>query len=695
DPTSFQMSLSPSLYEAELTITQTYRLRPTEQMITLQHTSVFRQGRNRWLYAPPRPSFWGEERQISGAYLTTFYPTRDETEALALHEFVDRYVAIYCEQTNGRCSDSLNLTLRLETDPSTLPDIFNIYLATFWTTTRYQSIELPTLSLVGLPTDEASREALFGHYAAYVLAGINRRLVIDGRLGQEPFDRVLFNQQLAALGLPTYLPQEPVTILNTADVPMFETLGEYESLWSVASLPLEESYSLRAAQLVTFLQSVAPETDPLAIQRRLAAGSFTRWLEEVTGQTRPELERMWLRYMLEQDPAQTPLDTSQLPDQLIKLLCTVGDRTALVTYSPHKDRWQPAQTLAPTSRFDHIFHALPDDQGYMLETRPHTDSDLWSMMLVRSAVDQIIFQPDTHPQPLSYAGLAHPNGRDLLLQTNNEAFGFTEFRLLDLENCDKDSCELSPLDGLPVWSPTGEQVILVGFDGLHLSTAVDSEQQRIGRGYAPFWVDENTYGFLRTTRPGTQSGVLAAEVDMVLGELDTGKKVVRTAGQLLAQLPAPALPSFQIQLATASPAQGMVYLVGHTLETNAYHLLAYDPQTETTAVRYTFDHPPAQPSFSPNSRWLSLTTLPKSNQSDNSFITLHLIDLRRDRAYQWTISLPPEIDPSTWQPDWSADSRWLVLNGREYLHLVQPTIGREWRTIHDYESCHSAQWLTP
>lgn len=693
DPTSFEMQLSPTLYEAELRIDQTYRLNPT-QTITLQQVTVFRQGRNRWLYAPPRDVFWGDEQQASGDYLTTFYPARDEAEAVALHKFVDEYVARYCAQTNGRCSDSLNLTLRLETDPSSLPDIFNVYQATFWTTTRYQSIELPTLSLVGLPTDEASREALFGHYAAYVLAGINRRLIIDGRLGQEPFDRVLFNQQLAALGLPTYLStSESITL----EPPLFDTLGAYETLWSVVSLPLEEQYSARAAQLITFLQTVAPNTNPLAMQRRLGAGSFTRWLEEVTGQTRPELERAWLRYILTQGAGQHPPDPDQLPDQLVKLLCTAEGNTLLVDYSPHKNRWVSQQRLGPTSRFAYALHALPDDQGYTLETRPHSDSDLWSMALVRPAVDQIIFQPDTQPQPLSYTGIFHPHGRDLLMQTSHPDFGFTEFRLLNLDTCDKEECPLPVLDGLPIWSPSGEQVILLGFDGLHLGDEAGEKAQRIGRGYAPFWVDDDTYGFLRAARPTNQNGVLSSELDLVLGQLDTGKKIVRTAVDLS---PRPDDPQqAQIIYATAHPTSGEIFLVAQVATDPAYELWRYDPQSETTAVRYALDAdaPPAQLHFSPNGRWLSLTTtanLPHTND-DGDFFTFHLLDLRRDRTYAWTLSLPANTDLPDWQPDWSADSRWLLLTGREYIHLVHPTVGYQWRAIHDYDSCRHGQWLTP
>ncbi len=724
-PSDIEIALSPSLNEATLTLTHTYTI-ASDQTVTLQQTTVFRQGGNRWLYAPPPPDFWGEDQQVSGDYLTTFYPARDAADAVALHEFVERYVALYCAQTNGHCRDSLNLTLRLDTDPSTLPTIFNIYQATFWTTTRYQSIDLPTPSLVGRPLDEASRDALFGHYAAYVLAGINRRVVIDGRVGQAPFDQVLFNQQLAKLGLPQRGINEKND--NTA-VSLYATLGEYESLWSVSSLPLEETYSAHAAQLIRFLQERIPQTSPLVMQRQLGAGSFDRWLEEVTGQTRSELERAWLRYVLAQDKVQAETPTDLLPDQLIKLLCTVGDRTMLVDYSPHKDRWLRRQTVGPTSRFTHVFYALPDDQGYTLETRPHSDGDLWSMAVVRPGVDQIIFQASNQPQSLSYTGVAHPHGRDLLMQSSHPDYGFTESHLLNLDTCNKDDCPLTTLDGWPIWSASGEQLILLAFDGLHLGDpSTGQKTQRIGRGYAPFWLDDDTYGFLRATRVTSQHGVLSSELDLVLGQLDSGRKVVRTAGELTANLVTspesqPEVGRAKLVLATTNPHDAQtVYLVTQGMGENLYYLWGYDSESENTAVLYTLPTLPIRLQFSPNGRWLSLLTQSPTNTSpqptrvefstilhsmltqspttaspsvNSDFMTLHLVDLRRDRTYNWTISLPPETSPSNWQPDWSTDSRWLLLNGREYIHLVQPSTGYEWRAIHDYDSCQSAQWLTP
>jgi hypothetical protein len=696
------ITLAPNLREAELTFTRTHTLTHSSQLsqtIQLQETLLFRQGRERWLLSAPDAKFWGEEESLQGDYLTLLYHGRETTPAHQLHHYLEEKIGQYCAQIQPTCPKDSQLTLRLASDPATLPTIFNPAETSLGYSDQYQTIELPTLGLIGTPLDEPSREALFGQYATHLLTGLNRRLIIGTRLGQVPFDHVLWQAQLAALELPTYgdpLPPPPT---------LYATLGEYEALWRMTSLPPNASQAIlpHLAQLLPFVQSLNPAATPLTMQQALNTPSFMRWLASVTEQEEATLTRAWLRYVWAQQGTTKPPSEDEWSGQVIKLLCTQENSMSLLTYSWLDEQWVEEQTWGGVNRFRYDLTPLPDDTGYALATSARRNGGVW-----RLQVGEHHFSNETDPDPLRYTGESDPTGRYLLLQSDNPMLEVVRYSLLDQMSCQNgENCSLLPLAGPLVWSPSGEQVIMAGFDGLSLfqvteplseTLSLTAGGEWIGRGVEPFWVDEGMYGFRREVR-GRNDTATATGWELVLGELATGRKLVHRVEDLAGLV----APTAVLLYATAR--DGWLYLLVGDGEND--YLVRRDVAGENTAVLH--HHPANTPihrlHFSPDGRWLGIISHPQP-ETEQAYPTIQytLLDLANPAADSgqnpppsWHISLPPQQveDPSQWQPDWSADGRWLLLTGREYLHLLQPESGGAWRTIHDYDACQDAHWLAP
>lgn len=138
------------------------------QSVTLQQTYVYRRHDNRWLLTPPTDQFWGNQQSVSRPGLVASYPQRDAQLVERLLRDLDSDLHQRCAERQpdiASCLSDLNLKLRFGTDPLLLGPFRDPYTPFF----RDGEFLLPSPTLVGIPRDEASYDALYRGYMARVL----------------------------------------------------------------------------------------------------------------------------------------------------------------------------------------------------------------------------------------------------------------------------------------------------------------------------------------------------------------------------------------------------------------------------------------------------------------------------------------------------------------------------------------------
>ncbi|HRO89457.1 MAG TPA: hypothetical protein PLC06_03065, partial [Promineifilum sp.] len=121
DQRTADIELSPDMNEAVVVVDHPFQVTATGETVVLRQTSIFRRGGSRWLLSPPLDEFWGDWITVEGEYLSLIYPDRDAPTAARLAADLDEEIGRMCatlEEIN--CSGDLHLTVRLDTDPTSL-----------------------------------------------------------------------------------------------------------------------------------------------------------------------------------------------------------------------------------------------------------------------------------------------------------------------------------------------------------------------------------------------------------------------------------------------------------------------------------------------------------------------------------------------------------------------------------------------
>lgn len=287
------VTFSPDLTSAEMTVTQTYGVaigHGLTETVRLRQTAVYRLGPNRWLLAPPELEFWGEMETRHGRYLTTTYPERDAAIGRRLASDLDRKLIEMCEQIAGlNCPADLQVTLDLTTDPNSLLPLnrTNIPLG-------QRNISLPTPTLAGLPLDEHGYRALQRGYGQRLVTAVISDLVGWVCCSQEIFYEAIVNKQLQQLGLKTSSPLDYERVQDNAT-----RLADFLGLWDTTNESAQPEDGEMVYGLIEFLTSEVGVTTP-QMQRELGEVTYRNWLLNVVGERYPsfdDLEQEWQRFL--------------------------------------------------------------------------------------------------------------------------------------------------------------------------------------------------------------------------------------------------------------------------------------------------------------------------------------------------------------------------------------------------------------
>ena len=297
-PVSPTITLAPDLRAAELTWPQAYVIdvgNGLTETVQLQQTAVFRQGPDRWLYAPPDDAFWGEDAATGSRYVHVRYPARDADVVEPLARDLDAALAELCRAAGDACAGNVFIDLTLSTDPAALA----VYRLPQDIWAGGEAVVLPTPTLFGRPSDDASYRALSRAYTARVVAAAAANLAGWQCCRDRLFYGALLDALLHRLGLAAW-PVGAADYGQLARRP--EQLRAVESLWRADTATAEERRAVYT--LVDFLVARG-DSSIVDMQWRLARHedeSYWQWLSHVTGGaygTQEDFESDLLRYAAE------------------------------------------------------------------------------------------------------------------------------------------------------------------------------------------------------------------------------------------------------------------------------------------------------------------------------------------------------------------------------------------------------------
>ncbi|MEM7116974.1 MAG: hypothetical protein AAF614_31370, partial [Chloroflexota bacterium] len=677
------IGISPTLTEAEVVWQRPFLADwHNGEEVMLQQTAVYRQGEQRWLQAAFDDSFWGTWETTEGQHFILTYPSRDEALALRLLTDLEALVETVCAtclQNQYRIRFSTNSQHLAE-----LPQAFSEKNGSSF-------LNLPTPTLVGLPVDEAGYSALLAGYQVHIAAMLINSQAMQARCcGQgNLFHYALLVRQLVELG---FLPPALVSVDYATDfqqsVAGLIGLGDFWTDWwepADSMLFPEEDRRFRQIQaILSYLEAIDPDISWLEQHQRLyEAADYRRWLQKYVpvgsgfGGNR-EQERKWLRFV----EAQFPTAVSPLPAQDIQLLCSEGNgrRANLLRYDFARSEWD----VELTERTLLFMAPLPDDSGVFLQERQprldRTQGVLWQAGQERPALQQ----------PLQ-AGLfrVDPLDDDFMLYAFNFSDRETSFNFVDLDQCDEAGCPSQTYASLPAWSPDEQYLIYQQGDGfLYLRHLASGVEKFVSTGSLPFWLDNETYGFVLPAL--NEAGERVEHV--LVSNLANEVLLYRPLTLFLTAVPPQALlTSYTIHDIAPNPqndAELLLALVPQAEEETGAFILAYNRQTRETRRLLTlpYELSPYKPlHFSPDGRWLTVQAFARSDANWE----LHLYDLVDGQTAvlrsNYVYTLPGY--------DWSADGNWLLRVDDGFVHLYAPQTGDSRLLVHDQPRCNFAAWV--
>ncbi|HSM55216.1 MAG TPA: hypothetical protein VK879_03595 [Candidatus Sulfomarinibacteraceae bacterium] len=692
--TAITVSLSSDLTEAILQSRETYRLalpggEGRAERVELEQTAVYRLGPDRWLYAPPEAEFWGETRELSLSRLELIYPARDEGLVTRLAADLNGLVAQVCDGAGGECPDDFRLQVQFGRDPALLlPEAARI-LPTW--AERLPGLPAPTL--VGLPVDEAGYQALYAVYARQVASSALVTLSGWQCCVQGLFVQALLDVELQALGLAPLTP-EASDVRRLASRQRVGLLSDFGHLWSRSPAlegTAQERRALAAAQsVVAFLLEREPDQDAAALLHALAdADSYEAWLADVTGVTSPELSLSWRSFLY--DAAQTTEGgASGAGEASLLALCVAGagedgggEEGVLLAFD---DADEPVVVsgveglagMEPTSRLS------PYGPGGALLAAQGAAGERLKLFLWRAGQGQPIWDSGEGPDAgyqFQFVG-SSPDGAYIVIEEVVAERQLNIYRVAEMARCLEGNCRWRRSIYRPLWSPDDAYVINTRSNLLFLTGSRSFVQPYwyLDYGSSPFWLDEDSFGYVQHTREGQFASV-------VLGAV--GHREIQTVvGSNQLQ---PLLPPGTIMAASVEP-------LAHPLTGDIFFLAAPAIRSGTPAPTYVFaisrenedegyrqtllfaadDVAPGSLLVSPSGRWLSAQTAEG----------LVVYDVVRDRS-RVLAEVRPE-GPTVWARDGSrlfvpgAGGSWLVAPGDDY---------RSARVGHE-GVCREAVWVS-
>lgn len=710
-PITPTVTLAPDLRSAELTVPRDYVLdigRGLTETVTLEQTLVFRPGADRWLLSPPEPEFWGETEMVVWRHIEMIYPARDAATAERLARDLNATLADLCAELEDDCD---RLTVRLSTQPGDLSAYDDP--RHYWQ--GGLEMVLPAPTLFGAPVDEAGYRALYRAYAARVASAAVANYAGWACCSDALFYTVLLEAQLHQLGLRPW----PVTAEAFAElVAEPSNMAAAEAGWRY-NLPASVADGAPAVYaLVDFLVEEAGAMPIPEMQRALLDYSnrhYWDWLSRVTGgayATQADFEREWLRYVVARHAAAREASAPPWPEAALQLLCQEPGalRAALYRYNLSAGRLRRERQLDLVE--DPILIPLPGHDGVVVTSRNVEGRSQLPFIWRDGQATTITYSALPH---LPLTAMPAAPGSDQMQLFLDAAVTTPLYALASLPACaGRETCAANGLLGAMTPSPDGRRSLLALAQPTPLSTdqmrpllyladGQGEDAELVEFGWSPFWLDEDTFGYLRQLNDENSPAVVLRDVrDATLSEA----RVVLASSDLRRLDGASFLRSSHIERTLPGPSgEELIIFTASVRRSGTWGLVAvYNLSTRELSTRfslstlggYPFDYRQGY-GISPDGRWLAVSTLEASADREGEAVWdvyLHTID--GAAPHTMVIHVPATGDdwPAHWRLDWSPDGRWLALAGGGYVRLVAPDDGYSWPLVLPDLACTAAAWVS-
>lgn len=481
------LSLSPDLTSATLLAEQDYAIEignGLTETITLRQPMLFRQGPERWLYAPPQPGFWGEWRNLATPYLSLIYPSRDEALSRRLLSDLDGKVAALCGLAD--CPAGYQLHLEFSIEPASLTRIHLNNQATIVNQNRYS---LPTPTLVGLPANEASYQALYRAYARYVANLVLNQQQLGSQCCQQPALMSAWRDYLLA---------------QLSLAPWSLTPAGYQQLTSQSLVDLEKIWQSddgsdwpAAHALIEFAGQQLPANDLSRLVNSLEkVNNYWDWLLAFfpAGSAISDLNKDWQRFLFER-AYPNPAAPIPLPVEDGYLLCgTANEAQRLFRYQP--DINTISQVMA--DRFFVDMWPRPDSDQLLLVEAYQGDTSRVKIWLWQAASEQLVWD-GSGENYFYWDSRLDPAGQKLIVAYLDQNQNQVHYQLLNLAECQAGDCTSRPVDGWLDWSANGQYTLVSRLELTQSNYYFGDGSGRIIRSLPspgqPFWLTDNSFGY--------------------------------------------------------------------------------------------------------------------------------------------------------------------------------------------------------
>ena len=708
------IDLSPDLQAAELSYPQQYFVQTPEghtELITLQQTAVYRAGTSRWLYAPPYDEFWGGWVTNSGNRLTLVYSERETAVAEQLAADLETLLGQMCrELADLNCGDDLRIHLRLDREPDSLLDSNNIDNIL----SGGLRLNLPSPTLVGLPTDDRSYQVLYEAYGVQLATAVLAHQVDYDCCNHQLFFRALRDYQFTQLGLQAWPLDESAYSRRLMEG--FD--GDVSRHWTRRWHPLpvqqlqvhqQEDPAPIFQQVYLFIEFLAAQetaVSPTEMMRLLNRNDFAGWLTDVLPGSVDSaiLATRFLQYIYDQGTTvQQTEPPIPFPTGTITLICAPNGRNpsiSLYQYDVAAGEWQQRLHF-PNEGQGYKFADTADGQRILI-TEVNSDGQGSSTVisLVTPEGETVLEELQNNNQPSSsvnYYFITASGDYFARAVFNQEDFSQTEITIRNTA-CPTADCPELPLPGWPTFSPSGQHLVGIAFpeDGSGVLTPAEMEGEvfiastnfqtaaieTVEQGGYPFWLDDSMFGYWRKAEKG---------IELVTAVYPQNQpQVLLIASDLLEEIPVDDRPEMiQPSAVSVNPQnpQELLLKLTETLELGTgsrsflFKILLTADFASVATVEFLQTEPyNAQVGYSPNGRYITISNYNSSIPPRNNW---QLLD-------QETGQMSDLFTSETFYLSWSPDGQWFVQNQSNYLMLRAPAYGYQLFIPHSLDGCHRA-----
>ena len=665
-----QVTLSPDLAEAMVSSPRTFQTEKGESVL-LQQTAVYRQGARNWVLAPPTDDFWGRMLITTTQYFTATYPQRDEIIVTRLISDLD---ALFADRLCIRilqCGPDVHFDVRFSTSPQSLittADPMGLLL-------MGEPIVLATPTLVGLPLDEASYETLYKGYGAQVVTAALSHLFEYECCQSALMEYALLTKQASELGLLDW----PLTSADYRHLLNF-TFGVKTPQEILAAEDFSSPEDRQQAfALVDFLEAET-EWNPAQLEAALLGGRGAMlYLPQLVREG--NFADRWLAFIYEQSSGNRQSSSLSLPSA-IQAACDGPRGATLHRYDLSTGAWSSLEPVEPPYAGETKLWPLPMPDSYLVYQQIYRRFEMEARMTLHyQNEDHLLLQSiltELYPLPqYQFADQIDVTGRYVTLFAPGRTRFDPLYFLLDLTTCDNGRCQIQTLFGRPVWSPDGRQLLVEERPSRTLSGQTYGHWQRtlsrreeigdtgteIGIGYAPRWLDDTHYSYLRlNNKDATEWVVASAADDVPTVQLETETLLMAVAATERPQ------QLFIIDTVVATPDQLAIISVNDLLTDSPNYVFLWDRINTPQLVQIGES---LQVTFSPDGRWLTVT-------APNGDVTLTDTVTRVQQHFH-----SPDVTP-----DWTADSQWLLTGRGNYLLLTAPDTGYQQLVLNENRVCN-------